>query len=155
MRTSVNKLSFFIGSSPDCQVPTLGCVTTLPFLGRPTACRNSVTYLSPVAFSIAAGGHPVCAHVLSCFRCVQLFVIPWMAACQASPSFTISWALLKLMSIESVMPSNHLTLCRPLLLLLWFFPSIRVYFSESALRNRWAKYWSFSTHLFKFRVYFL
>ena len=90
MRTSVNKLSFFIGSSPDCQVPTLGCVTTLPFLGRPTACRDSVTCLSPVAFSIATGGHPVCAHVLSCFRCVQLFVTLWTVDRQAPLSMEFS-----------------------------------------------------------------
>ena len=64
---------------------------------------------------------------------VQLFVTPWTAACQASLSFTISWSLLKLMSIESVMPSNHLTFCCPLLLLPSVFPSIRVFFNESAL----------------------
>ena len=75
---------------------------------------------------------------------VQLFATPWMAACQASLSFTISWNLLKLMSIELVMPSNHLILCRPLLLLPSIFPSIRVFSSESALHIRWLKYWSFS-----------
>ena len=145
MRTSVNKLSFFIGSSPDCQVPTLGCVTTLPFLGRPTACRNSVTYLSPVAFSIAAGGHPVCAHVLSCFRCVQLFVTPWTESRQTSLLFTVSQSLLKLMSIESVMQSNHLILCCPLLLL----PSFFFFFSQHqclgdqglTLHIQWLKYY--------------
>ena len=66
------------------------------------------------------------------------------AACQASLSFTMSWSLLKLMSIESVMPSNHLILCRPLLLLPSVFPSIRVFSNESALCIRWQKYWSFS-----------
>ena len=75
---------------------------------------------------------------------VQLFVIPWTAACQASPSITNSWSLLKLMSIESVMPSNHLILCCPLLFLPSIFPSIRVFSSESVLHNRWPKYWSFS-----------
>ena len=69
---------------------------------------------------------------------------PWTAACQSSLSFTISWSLLKLMSIESVMPSNHLILCRPLLLLPSIFPSIRVFSSESALRIRWSKHWSLS-----------
>ena len=69
---------------------------------------------------------------------------PWTAACQASLSFTISWSLLKLMSIESVMPSNRLILCCPLLLLPSIFPSIRVFSSESALHIRWPKYWSFS-----------
>ena len=63
---------------------------------------------------------------------------------QASPSFTISWSLLKLMSIESVMPSNHLIPCHPLLLLASVFPSIRVFSSESALHIKWPKYWSFS-----------
>ena len=67
----------------------------------------------------------------------------WTAARQASPSIANSWSLLKLMSIESVMPSNHLFLCRPLLLPL-IFPSIRVFSSESALPIRWPKYWSFS-----------
>ena len=68
----------------------------------------------------------------------------WTAVRQASLSFTISWSLLKLMSIESVMPSNHLILCHPLLLLPPTFPSIRVFSSESALCIRWPKYWSFS-----------
>ena len=75
---------------------------------------------------------------------VRLLVIPWTAAHQASPSFTIFQSLLKLMSIESVMPSNHLILCHPLLLLPSIFPSIRVFSNESALHIRWPKYWSFS-----------
>ena len=70
--------------------------------------------------------------------------LQWTAACQASLSFTISWSLLKLMSIESVMPSNHLILCHPLLLLPSIFPSIRVFSKELALCIRWPKYWSFS-----------
>ena len=69
---------------------------------------------------------------------------PWTAAHQASLSITNSQSSLKLMSIESVMPSNHLILCHPLLLLPSIFPSIRVFSSESALRIRWPKYWSFS-----------
>ena len=69
---------------------------------------------------------------------------PWTAAHQASLSITNSRRLLKLMSIESVMPSNHLILCRPLLLLPSIFPSIRVFFNESALLIRWPKYWIFS-----------
>ena len=75
---------------------------------------------------------------------VRLFVTPWTAAHQASLSITISRSLLKLMYIESVMPSNHLILCDPLLLLPSIFPSIRVFSNESALRIRWPKYWSFS-----------
>ena len=69
---------------------------------------------------------------------------PWTAVLQASPSFTISQSLLKLMPIEPVMPSNHLILCRPLLLLPSIFPSIRILSSESALHIRWPKYWNFS-----------
>ena len=69
---------------------------------------------------------------------------PWTAACQASLSITISRSLLKLMSIESVMPSNHFILCCPLLLPTSIFPSIRVFSNESVLHIRWPKYWSFS-----------
>ena len=75
---------------------------------------------------------------------VHLFVTPWTAAGQAALSITNSQSLLKLMSIESVMPSNHLILCRPLLLPPSIFPSIRVFSSESVLCIRWQKYWSFS-----------
>ena len=75
--------------------------------------------------------------------CLTL-VTPWTAARQASLSFTISWSLLKLMSIESVMTSNHLIFCHPLCLLPSTFPSIRVFSNESALHIRWLKYWSFS-----------
>ena len=75
---------------------------------------------------------------------VQLFATPWTAAPQAPLSFTMSQSLLKLMSIESVMPSSRLILCRPLLLLFSVFPSIKVFSSESALHIRWPKYWSFS-----------
>ena len=71
-------------------------------------------------------------------------VTPWTAACQAFQSLTNSQSLLKLMSIQSVMPSNHLILCHPLLLLPSIFPSIRVFSNESILRIRWPKYWSFS-----------
>ena len=74
---------------------------------------------------------------------VQLFVTPWTAARQASLSITNSWSMVKFMSIQSVLPSNHLILCRPLLLLPSIFPSITVFSSESALRIRWPNYWSF------------
>ena len=76
--------------------------------------------------------------------CVRLFVTPWIAARQAPLSITNSWTSLKLMSIKSVMPSNHLILCCPLLLLPSIFPSIRVFSNESALHMRWPKYWSLS-----------
>ena len=75
---------------------------------------------------------------------VQLFATLWTAARQDSLSFTISWSLLQLMSTESVMPSNHLVLCHPLVLLPSIFLSIRVFSNESVLRIRWPKYWSFS-----------
>ena len=78
--------------------------------------------------------------VVQLLNCVQLFATPWTAACQGSLSFIISQSLLRLMSFESVMPSNHLILCCPLLLLPSIFPSI----SESVLHIRWPKYWSFS-----------
>ena len=75
---------------------------------------------------------------------VQLFGTPWTTACQASLSITNSQSLLKLMSIESVMPSNHHILCRPLLLLPSIFPSIRVFTTESVFHIRWPKYWNFN-----------
>ena len=83
----------------------------------------------------------VVVHSLSC---VWLFESSWIAARQVSLSFTISWSLLRLMSIESVVPSNHLTLCCLLLLLSSIFPSVRVLSNESALCIRWPTYWSFS-----------
>ena len=92
-----------------------------------------VSFLSSVQFS----------SVKSLSR-VQLFETPWTTARQASLSITNSWNLLKLMSIESVMPSSHLVLCRPLLLLPSIFSSIRVFSNELALHIRWRKYWSFS-----------
>ena len=95
---------------------------------------------------------------------VQLFVIPCTAACQSSLSITNSWSQLKLISVKMVMPSNHLILCCPRLLLPSIFPSIRVFFKESALHIRWPKYWSFSfsispsseySGLISFRMYWL
>ena len=86
--------------------------------------------------------HPIVA--VKSLSHIQLFVTPWTAACQGSLSFTISLSFLKLMSIESVMPSNHLILCHSLLLLPSMFPSIKVFSNESAHPIRWSKYWSFS-----------
>ena len=85
--------------------------------------------------------------VVQLLSCIQLFGTPWTAACQVSLSFTIFQSLLKLTSIESIMPSNHLILCRPLLLLPSIFPSIRGSSNESVLRIRWPKYWSFSFNI--------
>ena len=81
--------------------------------------------------------------VIQSLGCVQLFATPWTAAHWASLSFTISRSLFKLMSIELMMPPNHLNLCHPFLFLLSIFPSIRVFSNESALRIGWPKYWSF------------
>ena len=79
--------------------------------------------------------------------CVRLFATPWTTARQASLSITDSWSLLKLMSIESVMPSNHLIICCPLLFPHSIFPNIRVFSNESTLCMRWPKYWSFSVDI--------
>ena len=82
--------------------------------------------------------------VVQLLSCVWLFVTPWTPVRQASLFYTISQSLLRLMSTESVMPSNHLILCRPLLLPPLIFPSIRVFSNELVLHIRWPKYWSFS-----------
>ena len=94
-------------------------------------------------FSSLSRDMSVSQSVLSLNR-VQLFATPWIAARQASLFITNFWSSLRLTSIESVMPSSHLILCRPLLLLPPIPPSIRVFSSESALHMRWPKYWSFS-----------
>ena len=100
------------------------------------------------ALSVSGRDHHVCLciplFVVQSLSCVQLFATPWTATCQASLSFTISQSLLKLMSIKSVMPSNHLILCHPLLLLPSILPSLGVFSNELALCIRWLKYWSFS-----------
>ena len=86
----------------------------------------------------------MCISSVQSLSCVQHIATPWTAACQAFLSITSSWSLLKLMSIESVTPSNHLILCHPLLLPPSIFPNIKVFSKESILRMRWPKYWSFS-----------
>ena len=90
---------------------------------------------------------PVHATAVQSLSRVQLLATPRTAAHQASLSFTVSQSLLKLMSIESVMPSSHPILCRPLLLPASIFPSIRVFYKESVLCIRWPKYWSFSFNI--------
>ena len=85
--------------------------------------------------------------VVQSLSSLWFFETPWTAARQASLSFTISRSSLKLMSIESVMPSKHLILCRPLIFLPSIFPSIRVFANESAIHIRWPKYWSFSFNI--------
>ena len=79
--------------------------------------------------------------------------IPWIVACQASLSLTISWSLPKFMSIESVMPFNHLILCHSLLLLPSVFPNIEVFANESTVHTRWPRYWSFSLSINPFNEY--
>ena len=101
--------------------------------------RRKEQQLLKEGFSVAMGNV-----VVQSVSCVQLFVTLWTAACQASLSFTITRSLLKLMSIELVMPSSYLILCHPLLLLPSIPPSIRVFSDDSALCIRWPKYWSFS-----------
>ena len=91
--------------------------------------------------------------VVQLLGCVWLFATPWTAAHQVSLSFTTSQSLLKLMSFGSVMPSNHLILCSPLLLLHSLFPSITVFSNESALCNRGPKYWSFSFSISPFNEF--
>ena len=110
------------------------------FFWSPTWIR---TYLSPLIYSNTGQSKDQFSSV-QLLSCVQLFVTPWIAACQASLSITNSWSSLKLMSIKSVMPSSHLILCRPLFLLPSIPPSIRVFFNEATLHIRWPKYWSFS-----------
>ena len=106
--------------------------------------------LHPTNSKTVRAGPPVVIQLLSR---VWLFVIPWTAARQAPLSFTISLSLLKLMSIKSVMPSNHLILCRPLLLLPSVFPRVRIFSNESPFCIRWPKYWSFSFSIFPSNEY--
>ena len=92
--------------------------------------------------------HPWSMHVvIQLLSCVSLSVTPWTTACQAFLSFIMSQSLLRFMSTESVIPSNHLILCHPLLLPPSIFPIIRVFPNESALHIRWPKYWNFSISL--------
>ena len=97
----------------------------------------------PPYWKVTATRPPV-VFVVQWLSCVPLFATPWAAAHQASLSFSLSQSLLKLLSIESVMPSSHLILCHPLLILPSVFPSIRVFSSEEALLVRWPEYWRFS-----------
>ena len=113
-------------------------------LGLP--CSVQALHRGMRASLVAAHGLSSCGSVQSLSR-VQLFATPWTTAHQASLSITNSRSLPKLMSIESVIPSNHLILCHPLPLLSSIFPSIRVFSNESALCIKWPKYWSFSFNI--------
>ena len=113
----------------------------------PTQGSNpSLLHSRRILYCLATGEAPrlTLVMLLLSFSRVGLFETPWTAACHASLSCTVSWSLLKLMSIESVMPSHHLILCYLLLLLPSIFPSIKVFSNVSALHIRWPKYWSFS-----------
>ena len=107
--------------------------------------KNGWLVLDLGFFPIGSISHPLLTErlvVVQLLSCVQAFVIQWIAACQASLSFTISQNLLKLMSVESVMQFNHLIFCCPLLFLSSVFPSIRVFSNDLAFHIRWPKYWS-------------
>ena len=102
-----------------------------------------MTQEDPMKFTLKLFLDSIFPLVVPSLSHVRFFVTPRTTTCQASLSFIISQSLLKLMSFESVMPSNHLILCQPLLLLLSISPSIRVFSSESVLHIRWPMYWSF------------
>ena len=117
-----------------CLLNLQGYSLPLSHQGRP---YKNIIYLSFYIINSLNVVFCCCSVIQSC-----LTVIPRTAACQASLSFSISWSLLKLMSIESEMPSNHLILCRSLLLLSSIFPSIKIFSNESALCIRWPKHWA-------------
>ena len=110
-------------------------------------CGVAPLLYEPFSFSFWGFRNRVQFSSVQSLSCVRLFATPWTAARQASLSITNSWSLLRLNVHESVRPSYHLILCRPLLLLPFIFPSIRVLSSESALCIRWPKYWSLSSSI--------
>ena len=129
-------LKFGLGESP--------CQQLIQKLDQIAVCCSFVVLCCCRASLLHSNIQCSCISSVQLLSRVRLFATPWTAACRASLSITNSQSLLKLMSIESVMPSNHLILCQPLLLLPSIFPSIRVFSSESVLRIRWPKYWSFN-----------
>ena len=144
------------------QLQFIGKINTIFCFFRKDKTANEITkcwgYLNAVVASLSHGRRFATPWTAACqaslsftdfssvqsLSHVQLFATPWIVTRQASPSITNSRSLLKLMSIESVMPSSHLILCSPLLLLPPIPPSIRVFSNESILHMRWPKYWSFS-----------
>ena len=128
----------------------MGCFLLLQAFFSTQGSNQSLLYCRWIRLPFEPPGKPKKYNYISSVQSlsrVQLFVTPWTAAHQAFLSITNSQSLLKLMSIESVMPSNHLILCRPLLLLSSIFPSIRVFSNGSVLHIRWPKYWSCSFNI--------
>ena len=109
--------------------------------------KDSIPVSQSLFGRVGASSKEVQFHSVQFLSCVRLFATPWTAAHQSTLSITNSWSLHKLMSIESVMQSSHLILCRPLPLPPSIFPSIRVFSNESVLPIRWPKYWSFSVNI--------
>ena len=138
-------MGFPCGSAGKESACNVGDLSSIPGLGRSPGERKG----HPLQYSGLENSMDNIVQFISVqsLSHVRIFATPWTVACQASLSFTISQRLLKLMPIESVMPSNHLILCHPLLLPPSIFTSIRVFSNESVLQIRWPKYWSFSFNI--------
>ena len=137
-------ISFSRGSSWPKNLIWVSCISGRLFtIWATREAKFKITYFKTLTTLIPS---PKFSSVQSLSR-VQLFATLWTAARQVSLSITNSWSLLKFMSIESVMPSNHLILCHPFLLPPSIFPSIKVFSNESVLRIKWPKYWSFSYNI--------
>ena len=126
-----------------------GCYMRCWMLAKPIVVMIFTIYVNQTSmlYDLSLYGDTGQSSSVQSLSCVQVFVTPWIAARQAFLSIANSWSSLKLMSIESVMPSNHLILCRPLLLLPSIFRSIKVFSDESVLHIRWPKFWSFSFNI--------
>ena len=127
--------------------PRVGSHSLLQEIFLTQGLNLGLLYCRQILYHLSYQGSPLCTRQFSAVQSlsrVRLFGTPWIAACQASLSITNSRSSLKLMSIKLVMPSSHLILCHPLLLLPPIPPSIRVFSNVSTLRMRWPKYWSFS-----------
>ena len=131
------------------EILTLG-TCKCEFIWKQGLSRCNQVWMRPSSIKVGPESSDCCSVQL--LSHVRLFATPWMAALQASLSITNSQSLLKLMTIESMKPSNHLILCHSLLLLPSIFSNLRVFSSESVLRIRWPKYWSFSFSISPFRL---
>ena len=143
--TPTNSIGFLLLSTPSPACIVCGCFdksTLLPILSLQVITENQAEF--PVLYSCFSLAICFIHQSVQSLSHVWLFATPWITAHQASPSITNSWRSPRLMSIESVMPSSHLILCHPLLLLPPIPHSIRVCSNESTLHKRWPKYWSFS-----------